>query len=174
MKEISNKRLHIVWPHLHEMSIMNRSVETENRVVIPRVRNMDFNDDFRRVNYSIQSLFLIWGKYNHPSPALIFLLAQLVKNPTCNAGDLVWIAGLGSFLGEGNGYPLQHSDLENSMDWIVLGVSKSRTWLSDFHFHTFSVSEKGWFWIPESAFSQIKQSSFCGFCICGYGELTLF
>ena len=59
MKEISNKRFHIVRPHLHEMSIMSRSVETENRVVIPRVRNMDFNGDFRRADYSVQSFFLI-------------------------------------------------------------------------------------------------------------------
>ena len=37
--------------------------------------------------------------------------------------------------GEGNGYPLQCSGLENSMDHIVHGVAKNRTWLSDFHFH---------------------------------------
>ena len=35
--------------------------------------------------------------------------------------------------GEGKGYPLQCSDLENSMDSIVHGVAKSRTGLSDFH-----------------------------------------
>ena len=37
--------------------------------------------------------------------------------------------------GEGNGYPLQYSGLENSMDCIVHGVAKSWTQLSDFHFH---------------------------------------
>ena len=36
--------------------------------------------------------------------------------------------------GEGKGYPLQYSGLENSMDCIVHGVTKSRTRLSDFHF----------------------------------------
>ena len=36
--------------------------------------------------------------------------------------------------GEGKGYPLQYSDLENSMDSIVHGVTKSQTGLSDFHF----------------------------------------
>ena len=35
---------------------------------------------------------------------------------------------------EGKGYPLQYSGLENSMDCIVHLVSKSQTWLSDFHF----------------------------------------
>ena len=36
--------------------------------------------------------------------------------------------------GERKGYPLQYSDLENSMDCIVHGVAKSQTWLNDFHF----------------------------------------
>ena len=36
--------------------------------------------------------------------------------------------------GEGKGYPLQYSGLENSMDCIVLRVTKSWTGLSDFHF----------------------------------------
>ena len=40
---------------------------------------------------------------------------------------------LGRAPGEGKGYPLQYSGLENSMDCIVHGVTKSRTQLSDFH-----------------------------------------
>ena len=35
---------------------------------------------------------------------------------TCKAGDLGLIPGLGRFPGEGNGYPLQYSCLENSVD----------------------------------------------------------
>ena len=58
------------------------------------------------------------------------------KESTCNAGDLGLIPGLGRSAGEGNGYPLQYSGLENSMDCIVLGVAKSWTWLSNFHFHS--------------------------------------
>ena len=47
------------------------------------------------------------------------------KESTCNVGDL------GSVSGEGNGYPLQESGLENSMDRgslqaVVHGVAKSR------------------------------------------------
>ena len=49
-------------------------------------------------------------------------------------GDLGWILGLGRSPGEGKGYPLQYSGLENSMDCIVHGVAKSWTRLSDFHF----------------------------------------
>ena len=33
-------------------------------------------------------------------------------------------------LGEGKGYPLQYSGLENSMDCAVHGITKCRTWLS--------------------------------------------
>ena len=47
--------------------------------------------------------------------------------------DLGSISGLGSSPGEGKGYPLQYSSLENSMDCILHRVAKSRTRLSDFH-----------------------------------------
>ena len=56
------------------------------------------------------------------------------KEAACNAGDLGLIPELGRSPGEGKGYPLQYSGLENSMDSIVHGVAKSRTQLSDFHF----------------------------------------
>ena len=39
---------------------------------------------------------------------------------------------MGKSPGEGNGYPLQYSGLENSMDCIVHAVAKSHTRLSDF------------------------------------------
>ena len=57
------------------------------------------------------------------------------KESTCNAGDMGSIPGLGKFLGKGKGYLLQYSGLENSMDCIVHGVTKSWTRLSDFNFH---------------------------------------
>ena len=59
------------------------------------------------------------------------------KESACNAGDLGSIPGLGRSLGEGKGYPLQYSGLENFMDCIFHGVTKSRTRLSDFHLHFF-------------------------------------
>ena len=46
------------------------------------------------------------------------------KESACNAGDLGLISGLGRSPGEGNGYPLQYSGLENSMDCIVHGVTR--------------------------------------------------
>ena len=42
------------------------------------------------------------------------------------------IPGLGRPPGEGKSYPFQYSGLENSMECVVHGVSKSRTRLSDF------------------------------------------
>ena len=63
------------------------------------------------------------------------------KESACKAGDPGSILELGRSLGEGNGYPLQYSDLENSMDCIVHGVAKSWTRLSDFHF-TWWLSDK--------------------------------
>ena len=59
------------------------------------------------------------------------------KESACTAGDLGSIPGLGRSLEEGKGYPLQYSGLDNSMDCIAYGVTKSRTWLSDFHFQWF-------------------------------------
>ena len=52
--------------------------------------------------------------------------SSLSKESACNAGDPGLIPGLGRSLGEGTGYPLQYSGLENSM-CIVHGVAKSRT-----------------------------------------------
>ena len=50
------------------------------------------------------------------------------KESACSAGDLDSIPGLGRSLGEGKGYPRQYSGLENSMDYIIHGVTKSRIW----------------------------------------------
>ena len=55
------------------------------------------------------------------------------KESACNAGDLGSIPGLGRSSGRGKGYPLQYFGLENSMDCIIHGVTKSRTQLRDFH-----------------------------------------
>ena len=58
------------------------------------------------------------------------------KESACSAGDPSLIPGLGRFPGERNGYPLQYSCLETSMDrgawWAtVYEVAKGQTRLSD-------------------------------------------
>ena len=65
-----------------------------------------------------------------------FPCGSVGKESACTVGDLVSIPGLGRSLGEGKGNPLQYSGLENSMDCLVHGVTKSRTRPSDFHFVT--------------------------------------
>ena len=78
--------------------------------------------------------------------APVFLLGGFcggseVKASPCNAGDLALIPGLGRSPGERNGYPLQYSGLENSIDYIVHGVAKSQKLLSDFHFSLSCIGE---------------------------------
>ena len=72
----------------------------------------------RNVNWCIQ----FWG----------FPGGSDSKESACNAGDSGSVPELGRFPGKGNGYPLQYSCLENSMDrgaWqaLVHGVTKSCT-----------------------------------------------
>ena len=62
-----------------------------------------------------------------------FPRSSAVKESTCNAGYPSSIPGLGRSTGERIGYPLQYSGLENSMDCIVYGITKSQTRLNDFH-----------------------------------------
>ena len=49
------------------------------------------------------------------------------KESACNVGDLDLIPGFGRSPGEGKGYPLQYSGLENSMNYTVHGVGMSQT-----------------------------------------------
>ena len=62
------------------------------------------------------------------------------KESACSIGDQGSIPGLGRSPGEGDGYPLQYSCLENPLDretWqpTVRDAAKSQTKLSDYRFH---------------------------------------
>ena len=75
------------------------------------------------------------------------------KESTCNAGDPGSIPGLGRFPAEGKGCPLQYFGLENSMDCIVHGVTKSWTQLSTFQsYHNkgikVNILETYWHYLP--------------------------
>ena len=72
---------------------------------------------------------------HHP---LGFPCGSAGKESACNGGDLGLITGLGRSPAEGNGYPLQYSDLKNSMDrgaWQAIDhrVANSQTQLIDVH-----------------------------------------
>ena len=63
------------------------------------------------------------------------------KESAYNTGDISSVSGFGRCPGEGNGYPLRYSCLENSMDrgaWqaTVYVISKSQKQLSDQHTHS--------------------------------------
>ena len=76
-----------------------------------------------------------WRRDRLPTPVFLgFPCGSAGKESAYNAGDLGSIPGLGRSPGEGKGYPLQYSGLENSMDCIVHAITKSWTRLSDFHF----------------------------------------
>ena len=81
-----------------------------------------------------------WRRKKLLTPVFLgFPCCSAGKESTCNAGDLGWIPRLGRSAGEGKGYPLQYSGMENSTDYTVHGVSKSQTQLSNFHFHAFNI-----------------------------------
>ena len=88
------------------------------------------------------SLLTEFREYSGKQPAfvgsywMVFPGGSAGKESSCNAGDLGSILGLRRSPEEGKCYPLQYSGLENSMDSIVHGVTKSWTWLSDFHVKT--------------------------------------
>ena len=63
-------------------------------------------------------------------------MAQVVKEPACNAGDVGLIAGSGRSPEEGNGNPLQYPCPKNPMDrgawWATVhAVEKNWTQLND-------------------------------------------
>ena len=89
------------------------------------------------------------------------------KESACNLGDLGSIPGLGKSPGEGKGYPLQYSGLENSMDCIVHGVAKSQTWLSDFHFHFSAISSSDFMMLWLHSVSAI-------WSVCPWGRICIF
>ena len=96
-----------------------------------------------KIKVSIYKIYIRLGltPYNRKSKIImasickgLFPDSSVGKESTRNAGKLGSIPGLGRSPGEGKGYPLQNSGLENSMDCVVHGVVKSWTGLNDFHF----------------------------------------
>ena len=96
-----------------------------------------------------------WQKCGGPSTCLLVILLRCSmwnegfpcgsagKESAYNVGDLGSIPGLGRSPGEGQGYSLQYSGLENPVDCIVLRVANSWTPLSDFQF-TFEMILESW------------------------------
>ena len=76
------------------------------------------NENFSQFNSWVRKT--CWRRDRLPTPVFLgFPCGSAGKESTCNAGHLGSIPGLGRSPGEGKGYPLQYSDLENCMDCIV-------------------------------------------------------
>ena len=69
-----------------------------------------------------------WRRGKLPTPVCLgFPRGSASKESAGDAGDLGLILRLGRSPGEGKDYLLQYSGLENSLDCIVHGVTKSLT-----------------------------------------------
>ena len=69
-----------------------------------------------------------WRRDRLPTPVFLgFPGGSDGKESACNAGNLGSIPGLGRSPGEGKGYLLQYSDLENSIDYSPWGCKDSDT-----------------------------------------------
>ena len=100
-----------------------------------------------------------------PTPVFLgFPCGSAGEVSTCNAGDLGSTPGLGRSPGEGKGHSLQYSSLENSMNCVVHGVTKSQPWLRDFHFQVLFFANKA---------NKVHRDCCCG-CLVTKLFLTLF
>ena len=117
-------KMPLICGHLEVWTgLPNRSVGKESACKCRRPR---FDSWVRKIH---------WRRDRLPTPVFLdFPGGSAGTESACNDRDLCLIPGLGRSTGEGKGYPLQYSGLENSMDCLVHGVAKDQTRLSDFHF----------------------------------------
>ena len=66
-----------------------------------------------------------WRRDRLPTPVFLGFPCGSAGKESYNVGDLGSIPGLGRSPGNGKGYPLQYSGLENSMDCLVHRVTES-------------------------------------------------
>ena len=91
-----------------------------------------FADWAMRESHTLNNDHIFWATNTQGFPG-----GSAGKESTCNEGGLGLIPGLERSPGGGNGYPAPVFRPGEFMDSIVHGVTKSWTWLNDFHFHLF-------------------------------------
>ena len=115
-----------------------------------------------------QLIPVLWKKLG--LACLVFPGGSDHKESACNTRDSGLIPGSRSSPGEGNGYLLQYSCLENSMDrevwWATVhGVAKSQTQLNDFHTFLFKwIRGLAFMWNPGPAACRVILNSSLHLC----------
>ena len=91
---------------------------------------------FRRTRFDSWIGKICWKRDRLPTPVFLgFSDSTAGKESTRSVADLGLIPGLQRSLREESSYELQYSCLENCLECIIHIVTKSQTWLSNFHFH---------------------------------------
>ena len=122
--------------------------------------------DWTRVSHIAGRFITIWAtRYIQVSFLLVLFVGSDGKESACSAGDL------GRSPGEGNGYSLQCSCLDNPMDrgawWATVHrVPKSRTWLKHLSMHACTSShEKTWRKLRSILLSEKRQLEKATYCV---------
>ena len=120
---------------LHSHPTLSKSVGTSFLILQPEI--WDFR--FPALLCTYYDSICVWGEAmgrqrvgmvgSKNSLLEVFPDSSVSKESACNAGDPSSIPGSGRSSGEGKGYLLQYSDLENSMDWpSILGLPWRLSW----------------------------------------------
>ena len=91
-----------------ERVIIKEQENTSTYSAYKLILNIDFSSQQ-------QLLYLVFKLPTNQVAQLVNLDSSVGKDSSCNAGDPGSIPGSGRSAGEGIGYPLQYSGLENSM-----------------------------------------------------------
>ena len=97
----------------------------------------------RRPGFDLWVGKIPWRRDRQPTPVFLgFSCGSAGKESACNAGDLGLIPELGRSPGDGKGYSLQYSGLENSMDnpWGLKEPDTTKQQSKSLRLQTFSSS----------------------------------
>ena len=84
-------------------------------MVTQLVKNLSATQEITQLDSGVGKIY--WKRDRLPTPVFLgFPGSSAGKESACNAGDLGSNPGLARYPGEGKGYPLQHSAMENPMD----------------------------------------------------------
>ena len=104
------------------LSLFNTKVWASASLIAQLVKNQPAMQETRFDSWVGK---ILWRKDGLPIPVFLgFPCGSAGKESACNMGDLGSIFGLGRSPGEGKGYPLQYSGLENSLNYRSMGLQR--------------------------------------------------